>query len=203
MIWNESPCFPVLPVCCVLQIRCSDFTLKIIHPMTSPDLWFSYSWHAHPKSCCCVFCVTGMLKRRPTVEDFVDALVSELNPNFETFIMDSESWKRICLYGNSSSLDTGDSDTEMLGPDVFTLSTVNTQLHYEVTMKNWLLDSHVSPSMVFKRDKCQPHINIININFIFYLYKRFFYLHYYEKCTMQCDIYQKMSQTNFFFLLLL
>ena len=32
----------------------------------------------------------GMLQKRPTVEDFVDALVSELNPNFETFIMDSE-----------------------------------------------------------------------------------------------------------------
>ncbi|XP_024910966.1 mitochondrial intermediate peptidase [Cynoglossus semilaevis] len=35
--------------------------------------------------------VEGMLQRRPTVEDFVDALVSELNPNFETFIMDSEN----------------------------------------------------------------------------------------------------------------
>ncbi|KAG8002139.1 Mitochondrial intermediate peptidase [Nibea albiflora] len=35
--------------------------------------------------------VEGMLQRRPTTEDFVDALVSELNPNFETFIMDSES----------------------------------------------------------------------------------------------------------------
>ena len=32
----------------------------------------------------------GMLQKRPTVEDFVDALVSELNPDFETFIMDSE-----------------------------------------------------------------------------------------------------------------
>lgn len=42
-----------------------------------------------PASLC--FCVTGMLQRRPTIEDFVDALVSELNPNFETFIMDSES----------------------------------------------------------------------------------------------------------------
>ncbi|KAG7261011.1 hypothetical protein CRUP_019687 [Coryphaenoides rupestris] len=31
------------------------------------------------------------LSRRPTVEDFVDALVSDLNPNFETFLMDSES----------------------------------------------------------------------------------------------------------------
>ncbi|KAF3692966.1 Mitochondrial intermediate peptidase [Channa argus] len=30
-------------------------------------------------------------QRRPTFEDFVNALVSELNPNFETFIMDSES----------------------------------------------------------------------------------------------------------------
>ncbi|KAG7479944.1 mitochondrial intermediate peptidase [Solea senegalensis] len=35
--------------------------------------------------------VEGMLQRRPSIEDFVDALVSELNPNFETFIMDSES----------------------------------------------------------------------------------------------------------------
>ncbi|KAF7665417.1 hypothetical protein LDENG_00144300 [Lucifuga dentata] len=35
--------------------------------------------------------VEGMLQRRPTIEDFVDALVSELNPNFETFLMDSES----------------------------------------------------------------------------------------------------------------
>uniref|UniRef100_A0A3B4A0D6 Mitochondrial intermediate peptidase n=1 Tax=Periophthalmus magnuspinnatus TaxID=409849 RepID=A0A3B4A0D6_9GOBI len=34
--------------------------------------------------------VEGMLQRRPTLEDFVDALVSELKPNFETFIMDSE-----------------------------------------------------------------------------------------------------------------
>lgn len=32
-----------------------------------------------------------MLQRRPTVEDLVDALVSELQPNFETFVMDSES----------------------------------------------------------------------------------------------------------------
>ncbi|XP_053728502.1 mitochondrial intermediate peptidase-like isoform X1 [Synchiropus splendidus] len=35
--------------------------------------------------------VEGMLQRRPSIEDFVDALVSELDPNFETFIMDSES----------------------------------------------------------------------------------------------------------------
>ncbi|KAM6932902.1 mitochondrial intermediate peptidase-like [Xenentodon cancila] len=35
--------------------------------------------------------VEGMLQRQPTMEDFVDALVSELNPNFDTFIMDSES----------------------------------------------------------------------------------------------------------------
>uniref|UniRef100_A0A1A8LRQ5 Mitochondrial intermediate peptidase n=2 Tax=Nothobranchius pienaari TaxID=704102 RepID=A0A1A8LRQ5_9TELE len=35
--------------------------------------------------------VEGMLQRRPTIEDFVDALVSELNPNFETFFLDSES----------------------------------------------------------------------------------------------------------------
>uniref|UniRef100_A0A8C7XBX0 Mitochondrial intermediate peptidase a n=1 Tax=Oryzias sinensis TaxID=183150 RepID=A0A8C7XBX0_9TELE len=34
---------------------------------------------------------TGMLQRRPTTEDFVEALVSELDPNFDTFIMDSES----------------------------------------------------------------------------------------------------------------
>uniref|UniRef100_A0A8C2XK65 Mitochondrial intermediate peptidase n=1 Tax=Cyclopterus lumpus TaxID=8103 RepID=A0A8C2XK65_CYCLU len=35
--------------------------------------------------------VEGMLQRQPTMEDFVDALVSELNLNFETFLMDSES----------------------------------------------------------------------------------------------------------------
>uniref|UniRef100_A0A3Q2ZA83 Mitochondrial intermediate peptidase n=1 Tax=Hippocampus comes TaxID=109280 RepID=A0A3Q2ZA83_HIPCM len=35
--------------------------------------------------------VEGMLQRRPTIEDFVEALVSELQPNFETFIMDSET----------------------------------------------------------------------------------------------------------------
>uniref|UniRef100_A0A8C5AGJ3 Mitochondrial intermediate peptidase n=1 Tax=Gadus morhua TaxID=8049 RepID=A0A8C5AGJ3_GADMO len=35
--------------------------------------------------------VEGMLQRRPTMEELVDALVSDLNPNFETFIMDSES----------------------------------------------------------------------------------------------------------------
>ncbi|MED6247195.1 hypothetical protein ATANTOWER_004240 [Ataeniobius toweri] len=35
--------------------------------------------------------VEGMLQRRPGIEDFVDALVSELNPNFQTFLMDSES----------------------------------------------------------------------------------------------------------------
>ena len=38
------------------------------------------------------FCVTGMLQRRPTVEELVDALVSELDHNFETFLMDSETW---------------------------------------------------------------------------------------------------------------
>lgn len=35
--------------------------------------------------------VAGMLQRRPSIEDFVEALVSELDPNFETFLMDSES----------------------------------------------------------------------------------------------------------------
>lgn len=35
--------------------------------------------------------VEGMLQKQPTIEDFVDALVSELDPNFETFLMDSES----------------------------------------------------------------------------------------------------------------
>ncbi|XP_062408789.1 mitochondrial intermediate peptidase-like [Sardina pilchardus] len=34
--------------------------------------------------------VEGMLQKSPSVEDFVDALVSDLNPDFETFIMDSE-----------------------------------------------------------------------------------------------------------------
>lgn len=40
---------------------------------------------------CVLFCGTGMLQRRPSTEDFVEALVSELDPNFDTFIMDSES----------------------------------------------------------------------------------------------------------------
>lgn len=35
--------------------------------------------------------VEGMLQKRPSIEDFVDALVSDLDPDFETFIMDSES----------------------------------------------------------------------------------------------------------------
>lgn len=34
--------------------------------------------------------VEGMLQKRPSVEDFVNALVSDLEPDFETFIMDSE-----------------------------------------------------------------------------------------------------------------
>ncbi|XP_035242513.1 mitochondrial intermediate peptidase-like [Anguilla anguilla] len=34
--------------------------------------------------------VQGMLQKSPSLEDFVDALVSDLNPDFETFIMDSE-----------------------------------------------------------------------------------------------------------------
>ncbi|XP_023669458.1 mitochondrial intermediate peptidase [Paramormyrops kingsleyae] len=38
-----------------------------------------------------ILMVQGMLQKRPTIEDFVDALVSELNPDFETFVMDSES----------------------------------------------------------------------------------------------------------------
>lgn len=48
-----------------------------------------HSTHPFNLLCCCW---TGMLQRQPTIEDFVDALVSELNQNFETFIMDSESW---------------------------------------------------------------------------------------------------------------
>ncbi|XP_016137693.1 mitochondrial intermediate peptidase [Sinocyclocheilus grahami] len=32
----------------------------------------------------------GMLQKRPSIEDFVNALVSDLDPDFETFIMDSE-----------------------------------------------------------------------------------------------------------------
>ncbi|KAJ8400341.1 hypothetical protein AAFF_G00397240 [Aldrovandia affinis] len=35
--------------------------------------------------------VQGMLQRNPSLEDFVDALVSDLNPDFETFVMDSEN----------------------------------------------------------------------------------------------------------------
>ncbi|RXN14132.1 mitochondrial intermediate peptidase [Labeo rohita] len=34
--------------------------------------------------------VEGMLQKRPSIEDFVTALVSDLDPDFETFIMDSE-----------------------------------------------------------------------------------------------------------------
>ncbi|XP_069615224.1 mitochondrial intermediate peptidase [Ranitomeya imitator] len=34
--------------------------------------------------------VEGMLQKCPSVEDYVDALVSDLDPDFETFIMDSE-----------------------------------------------------------------------------------------------------------------
>uniref|UniRef100_A0A8C2C430 Mitochondrial intermediate peptidase n=1 Tax=Cyprinus carpio TaxID=7962 RepID=A0A8C2C430_CYPCA len=34
--------------------------------------------------------VEGMLQKRPSIEDFVNALVSDLDPDFETFIMDSE-----------------------------------------------------------------------------------------------------------------
>ncbi|KAG8584826.1 hypothetical protein GDO81_004779 [Engystomops pustulosus] len=34
--------------------------------------------------------VEGMLQKCPSVDDFVDALVSDLDPDFETFIMDSE-----------------------------------------------------------------------------------------------------------------
>lgn len=35
--------------------------------------------------------VEGMLQKSPSIEEFVDALVSDLNPDFETFILDSES----------------------------------------------------------------------------------------------------------------
>uniref|UniRef100_A0A671MRZ8 Mitochondrial intermediate peptidase n=1 Tax=Sinocyclocheilus anshuiensis TaxID=1608454 RepID=A0A671MRZ8_9TELE len=34
--------------------------------------------------------VEGMLQKRPSIEDFVNALVSDLDPDFEIFIMDSE-----------------------------------------------------------------------------------------------------------------
>ncbi|KAG8136874.1 putative Mitochondrial intermediate peptidase-like protein, partial [Naja naja] len=33
---------------------------------------------------------TGMLQKQPSVEDFVEALVSDLDQDFETFFMDSE-----------------------------------------------------------------------------------------------------------------
>lgn len=36
------------------------------------------------------FCHAGMLQKSPSIEDFVDALVSDLDPDFETFFMDSE-----------------------------------------------------------------------------------------------------------------
>uniref|UniRef100_A0A672SZH6 Mitochondrial intermediate peptidase n=1 Tax=Sinocyclocheilus grahami TaxID=75366 RepID=A0A672SZH6_SINGR len=35
-------------------------------------------------------CALRMLQKRPSIEDFVNALVSDLDPDFETFIMDSE-----------------------------------------------------------------------------------------------------------------
>ncbi len=77
-------------------------TSKPVHPRAPPELCLSFPEtdvhcvHTHtqtlkPAALC--FSATGMLQRRPTIEEFVDALVSELNPNFETFIMDSESWK--------------------------------------------------------------------------------------------------------------
>nr|XP_032825301.1 mitochondrial intermediate peptidase isoform X1 [Petromyzon marinus] len=37
-----------------------------------------------------ILMVEGMLQKRPTVDDFVDALVSDLDHDFEAFIMDSE-----------------------------------------------------------------------------------------------------------------
>lgn len=36
-----------------------------------------------------------MLQKRPSIEDFVNALVSDLEPDFETFIMDSEGWTAV------------------------------------------------------------------------------------------------------------
>nr|XP_033805043.1 mitochondrial intermediate peptidase isoform X2 [Geotrypetes seraphini] len=37
-----------------------------------------------------ILMVQGMLQKRPSIEEFVDALVSDLDPDFETFLMDSE-----------------------------------------------------------------------------------------------------------------
>ncbi|XP_073469534.1 mitochondrial intermediate peptidase isoform X1 [Aquarana catesbeiana] len=37
-----------------------------------------------------ILMVEGMLQKCPSVDDFVDALVSDLDPDFETFLMDSE-----------------------------------------------------------------------------------------------------------------
>ncbi|XP_041055946.1 mitochondrial intermediate peptidase isoform X1 [Carcharodon carcharias] len=37
-----------------------------------------------------MFMVEGMLQKKPSMDDFVDALVSDLDLNFETFFMDSE-----------------------------------------------------------------------------------------------------------------
>ncbi|XP_039601387.1 mitochondrial intermediate peptidase-like [Polypterus senegalus] len=37
-----------------------------------------------------ILMVKGMLQKTPSIEEFVDALVSDLNPDFETFLMDSE-----------------------------------------------------------------------------------------------------------------
>ena len=34
--------------------------------------------------------LAGMLQKCPSIEDFVDALVSDMNLDFETFFMDSK-----------------------------------------------------------------------------------------------------------------
>lgn len=62
------------------------------------------SWDQNLWALC--WSLTGMLQRRPTMEEFVDALVSELEPNFETFIMDSESWETTEAAGEDCSLVT-------------------------------------------------------------------------------------------------
>ncbi|XP_038141771.1 mitochondrial intermediate peptidase-like [Cyprinodon tularosa] len=53
--------------------------------------WYRREMLAHGGAKEPMLMVEGMLQRRPSMEDFVDALVSELNLNFEAFLMDSES----------------------------------------------------------------------------------------------------------------
>lgn len=59
----------------VLKARCQGFALPLV------------SLSAHVTL---VALVTGMLQKCPSIDDLVDALVSDLNLDFETFFMDSQ-----------------------------------------------------------------------------------------------------------------